>query len=331
VAGRLNTPSMVAYSAHYRGGKRVATGIEPSEAADLARGGDGFVWIAMRDPSADELKAVASAFDLSVPGIGGPRESQARPSLEGYKGRAVLTIRTATYDERRRIEFGAVKVLVGSGYVITVGRGAATDPAGARERLEDLHPELIAAGPGAVIWAILDALLDGYEPVTSAIDDGIEKLEQQVFAGDRKATEATYSLTRQAIEFDRATTMLLNPLDSVVEGEVVELDEKLERFLRDAANHLRRINGHVAAQREILGGILDANLALISVHQNEVVQKISAWAAIIAIPTFFASIWGMNFTHMPELDQTWGYPFALALMLVAVIALYGFFKRVAWL
>ena len=152
-----------------------------------------------------------------------------------------------------------------------------------------------------------------------------------MFVGDRGATQATYSLTREAIEFNRATATLLNPLDAVVEGEVVQLPEKLERFLRDAASHLRRIDAHVSAQREILAGILDANLALISVHQNKVIQKISAWAAIIAIPTFFASIWGMNFTHMPELHETWGYPFALALMLVAVVTLYGFFKRIEWL
>ena len=323
---------MIAYSAHYRGGDRIASDLTLRQAADHARRDDGFVWIALRDPSADELKDVAAAFGLSVRGIDRAGDSTARPRLEGYKGRAALTMRSATYDERaRRIEFGAIKVFVGRAYVITVGRGEATDPAGARERLEHLHPELIATGPGAVIWAILDQLLDGYEPAVSAIDDGIEELEQQVFIGDPGATQATYSLTREAIEFNRATATLLNPLDAVVEGEVVQLPENLERFLRDAASHLRRIDAHVSAQREILAGILDANLALISVHQNKVIQKISAWAAIIAIPTFFASIWGMNFTHMPELHETWGYPFALALMLVAVIALYGFFKRIEWL
>jgi len=177
----------------------------------------------------------------------------------------------------------------------------------------------------------LDEVIDGYEPVASAIDDGIEQLEQQVFAGAGQATQATYSLTRETIEFHRSLTLLLNPLDSVVEGELVDLPEKLERFLRDAAAHLQRIEEQVAGQRDILSGILEANLALISVRQNDTVQKISAWAAIIAIPTFFASIWGMNFTHMPELDETWGYPFALALMLAAVIVLYGFFRRIKWL
>jgi len=329
---RLNTATMIAYTAHYLEGKPAATDLEPNRAAELARRGDGFVWLALRDPNEQELKEVADAFGLSVMGIDRAGGKQSRPRLEGYKGRAVLTMRSATYDEgARRIDFGFIKILVGSAYVISIGRGGPSDLAGARERLEELHPDLISTGPGAVIWAILDQLLDAYEPVASGIDDGIEELEHEVFASARGATQATYSLTRQAIEFHRATTMLLNPLDSVVEGEVVELPEKLERFLRDAMNHLRHIDSQVAAQREILAGILDANLALISVNQNEVVQKISAWAAIIAIPTFFASIWGMNFTHMPELHETWGYPFALALMLVAVMLLYGFFKRIRWL
>src|SRR5215218_8807375 len=160
---------MIAYSAHYRGGDRVASNLTLDQAADLARRDDGFVWIALRDPSADELKDVAAAFGLAVRGIDGAGDGAARPRLEGYKGRAALTMRSATYDERaRRIEFGAIKVFVGRAYVITVGRGEATDPAGARERLEHLHPELIATGPGAVIWAILDQLLDGYEPAVSA-------------------------------------------------------------------------------------------------------------------------------------------------------------------
>jgi magnesium transporter len=323
---------MVAYSAHYRGGERVATGLEVDVAAGLARRGDGFVWVAMRDPSPDELKAVAGAFDLSIRGMGRSRGTPARPRLEGYKGRSVLTMTPARFDEKaQRIEFGEIRLLVGPGYVVSVNRGAPGDPLGARERLEELHPGLIGAGPGAVLWAVLDQLLDEYEPVASAIDDGIEQLEHEVFRGGARATEETYRLTRETIRFHRAVAMLLNPLDSVVEGEVVALPDKLERLLRDAANHLKRIDEQVSGQRELLSGILGANLALISVRQNEVVQKISAWAAIIAIPTFFASIWGMNFTDMPELDQPWGYPMALGLMLVAVIALYGFFKRIEWL
>jgi magnesium transporter len=265
-------------------------------------------------------------------GIGGAGGKQGRPRLEGYKGRAVLWMRSARFDERAaEIEFGDIRVLTGQGYVLSVFRGEPADPAGARERLEEFHPDLIPTGPGAVVWAILDSVIDGYEPVAAAIDDGIERLEQEVFAGQGQATQATYSLTRETIEFHRTVTLLQNPVDSIVEGELVELPDKLERFMRDVANHLQRVGEQVAGQRDILSGILEANLALISVRQNDTVQKISAWAAIIAIPTFFASIWGMNFTHMPELHETWGYPFALALMVAAVIVLYGFFKRIQWL
>ena len=323
---------MIAYSAHYREGKPVARDLDPNQAAEIARRGDGFVWLALKDPDQEELKAVASAFELSLTGIEPRGGASARPRLEGYRGRGVLVMRSAQWnDAARRIDLGEVRALIGPGYAISVVRGEPCEPEGARRRLEELHPDLISAGPGAVVWAILDQLLDDYEPVAAAIDDGIEQLEEQVFGADATATEATYRLTRETIEFHRAVGSLLNPLDAVVEGELIELPEKLEHILRDVAAHLKRVDDQASAQREILSGILDANLALISVHQNEVVQKISAWAAIIAIPTFFASIWGMNFTHMPELHETWGYPFALALMVAAVLVLYRFFRHVRWL
>ena len=329
---RRNTAMMLAYSAHYREGRRVATDLTLDQTADLAREGDGFVWIALRDATREELDSLARAFGLSVAGIEEPGGGLARPRLTGYGGVGVLTMRSARYQPSTgRIEFGEVRVLVGPGYVLSGFRGGPSDPTGAIQRLQELHPDLIAAGPGSVVWAIADQAVDQYEPVASAIDDGIERLEQRVFDRDPGATQATYSLSRETIEFHRAVAMLLDPLDSIAQGEFVELPDKLERFMRDVASHLSRLEQQVSAQREVLSGILDANLALISVRQNETVQKISAWAAIIAIPTFFASIWGMNFTHMPELHEAWGYPSALGLMLAAVVVLYVFFKRVRWL
>jgi magnesium transporter len=327
-----NTAGMIAYAAHYRDGKRAPGDVTLERASELAHQGDGFVWLALRDPGPDELEAVARAFGLPISGVRTEHDGPALPRLEGYKGRAVLWMRSARFDEHAgEIEFGDIRVLIGSGYVLSVFRGQPADPAGARERLEELHPDLIATGPGAVVWAILDSVIDGYEPVAAAIDDGIERLEQEVFSGKGQATQATYSLTRETIEFHRTVTLLQNPVDSIVEGELVELPDKLERFMRDVATHLERIEEQVAGQRDILSGILEANLALISVRQNDTVQKISAWAAIIAIPTFLASIWGMNFTHMPELHETWGYPGALGLMLAATIVLYRYFKRIQWL
>jgi magnesium transporter len=323
---------MIAYSAHYRDGDRIAGELTAEQAGELARRGDGFVWLALRDPIGEELEAVANAFGLPLSGVRPEHAGPARPRLDGYRDRGLLLMRAARFDERAgEIEFGDIRVIAAPGYVLSVFRGEPADPAGARERLEELHPDLIATGPGAVVWAILDAVIDGYEPVASAIDDGIERLEREVFSGEGEATQGTYSLTRETIEFHRSVTLLLNPLDSIVEGELVELPDKLERFLRDVSNHLQRIGGQVAGQRDILAGMIDANLALISVRQNETVQKISAWAAIIAIPTFFASIWGMNFTHMPELHETWGYPGALGLMLLATVVLYRYFKRIRWL
>lgn len=321
---------MLAYAAHYRDGRRVATDLTVEEGAKLAAEGDGFVWLALRDTTREELKSLARAFGLGVEGIG--EDGPVRPRLVASKGRGVLTMRSARYNEdRREVELGEIRVLVGPGYVLSGFFGGPSDPREAISRLEELHPDLIPEGPGAVVWAIVDAVVDEYEPVAAAIDERIERLEQQVFTGDPGATEATYYLSRAAIEFHRALATFLDPLESIAQGEFVELPEKLARFMRDAASHLSRLEQQVLGQRDVLSGILDANLALISYRQNDTVQKISAWAAIIAIPTFFASIWGMNFTHMPELHETWGYPFALGLMLVAVVVLYGFFRRIRWL
>jgi magnesium transporter len=324
---------MIVDRAYYKNGKRVRPGPENVEqAARLAGQADGFVWVLARDPSADELASLKQAFDLSKLAIDHAAAHQARPKLEAYRGRGFLALRAARYgDGDAGIEFGDIHVFVGPGYAVSIGRGAPADPAGAQERLEQLHPDLIAAGPSAVMWAILDQVLDGYEPVVSGIDDGIEKLEQQVFTGKSEATEDTYFLTRKTIEFHRAVALLENPVDSLVQGELIEIPEPLHRFLQEVGVHLTRIDAQVSSQREVLAGILDANLALISVRQNDVVQKISAWAAIIAVPTFFASIWGMNFTHMPELHLALGYPIALLVMLTVIFLLYRFFKRISWL
>jgi magnesium transporter len=323
---------MIAYCAHYRDGKRVAADLAVDRAAELARARQGFVWIALRDPSPDELAEVARAFGLPVTGLNAAGGAHARPRLEGEKGRYLLVMRSARWDaETQKVDLGQIRVVIGAGYVISVGRGGPSDPEGARQRLEELHPDLIAMGEGAVVWVIIDQILDGYEPVAESIDNAIEQLERQVFSGGATATEETYRLTRETIEFHRAVASLLNPLDAVVEGELVKLPDKLEQLFRDAAAHLKRIEEELSAQRELLSGILGANLALISVRQSDVVQKISAWAAIVAVPTFLASIWGMNFTHMPELHLELGYPLALGAMLAVTILLYRFFKRIQWL
>ena len=154
-----------------------------------------------------------------------------------------------------------------------------------------------------------------------------ERSRREIFGERSDSTQRIYFLKREVIEFHHATSPLLSPLESLERGAFPNMDEQLRRYFRDVADHARRVNEQVTAQRELLTSILEANLALLGVKQNEVVRTISAWAAIIAVPTFFASIWGMNFTHMPELDEPWGYWVALAMMAIAALALHRLFKQ----
>jgi magnesium transporter len=253
-----------------------------------------------------------------------------RPKLEDYGDSLFIVLRTARYDdEKEEVEFGEIHLFVGSDYVVAVRHGEASELKPARRRLEESG--LLDTGPAAVVWAIVDKVVDDYAPVVAGVDNDIEEVEQEIFGQRADATQRIYFLKREVIEFHRAVRPLLGPLDGLQHGAQPGVSEELRRFFRDVYDHARRVDEQVAGQRELLTSILEANLALLGVRQNEVVRTISAWAAIIAVPTFLASIWGMNFEHMPELTEGWGYPAALALMVVAVAGLYAFFKRIDWL
>jgi magnesium transporter len=319
--------------AHYRGGERQhEEPLEIEAAARVAAGAaDGeFVWLGLRDPSAAELDRAQRAFDLNPLAVEDARHAHQRPKLEDYDGSVFLVLRTVRYvDETESLEFGEVHLFLARNYAIAVRRGEASELRPARQRLE--ASELLGNGPAAVAWAVVDKVVDDYRPVVEGIDNDIQEVEQDIFARGADSTQRIYFLKREVIEFHRAVFPLLAPLESLERGAYPQIGDELRRYFRDVADHARRADEQVNAQRELLTSILEANLALLSVRQNEVVRAISAWAAIIAVPTFLASIWGMNFTHMPELDEPWGYWIALAMMVVAVLVLHRFFRRIRWL
>jgi magnesium transporter len=318
--------------AHYREGKRQNEGaLSLEQAADYCVGGGEFVWLGLKEPSDEELDRVGRMFDLHALALEDAAHAHQRPKLEDYEGSLFIVLRTARYDDaKEEVDFGEIHMFVGSGYVITVRRGEASELAPARRRIEE-RPELLGSGPAAVVWAIVDKVVDDYAPVVAGIENDIEEVEQEIFQERSDATQRIYFLKREVIEFHRAVAPLLAPLEGLEYGARVEVTDELRRYFRDVHDHARRVDEQVLGQRELLTSILEANLALLGVQQNAVVRAISAWAAIIAVPTFLASIWGMNFEHMPELDTSWGYPLALAMMLVAVVLLYRFFKRIEWL
>jgi magnesium transporter len=319
--------------AHYRDGVRQHEGpLELEQAASIAKEADGdFVWLGLHEPSSEELREAQQQFGLHELAIEDAQHAHQRPKLEDYDESYFVVLKTTRYDDpQEEVDFGEIHIFIGSGYVITIRRGAASELAGARSRLEG-HPELLREGPAAAVWAILDKVVDDYAPVVAGIENDIEEVETEIFQQGLDATQRIYFLKREVIEFHRAVYPLLMPLESLERGNYVQVGDQLARYFRDVADHAQRVDEMVTSQRELLTSILEANLALLGVQQNTVIRGISAWAAIIAVPTFLASIWGMNFEHMPELDESWGYPVALAVMALAVATLYRFFKRIEWL
>jgi magnesium transporter len=324
---------MIVDCAYYRDRQRQnEQALSLDRARECVATGMGFVWLGMKDPTPEEVESATSAFGVPQLAAEEAAEVHQRPKLDEHGEHFYGVVKTACYeDAKEEVHFGQIQAFLGPGYVVTVRHGEAANLQPARRHLEDDHPDLLDAGPAAVVWAILDQVVDDYEPVVGGIDNDIEEVEQAVFEGGAESTQRIYFLKREVIEFHRAVGPLIPPLEALGRGAFPQMPDAVRHFFREVLGRTRRIDEQVNSQRELLTSILEANLSLISVRQNDVVQAISAWAAIIAVPTFFASIWGMNFEHMPELGLRIGYPLALLVMLTATALLYRFFKRIDWL
>jgi magnesium transporter len=325
---------MIVDCAHYKDGQRQHEGkLALEEAAKCVTGQPGeFVWLGLFEPNAAELHEVAEKFHLHELAVEDAERAHQRPKLEDYEDSYFIVLKTARYDqEAEQVHFGEVHLFAARNYVIAVRHGEGSELGPARKRLEE-RPELLMQGPASVVWAVLDKIVDDYYPVVQGIEDDIEEVEAQVFDESEQPTQRIYFLKREVIEFHRAVGPLLVPLETLETGGISRaIDDELRRFFRDVADHARRIDDQVNSQRELLTSVLEANLALVSVRQNDVIKEISSWAAIITVPTFIASVYGMNFTHMPELKWKIGYPLALVTMAVAVLLLRRFFKRIGWM
>ncbi|MDX6682078.1 MAG: magnesium transporter [Solirubrobacteraceae bacterium] len=323
---------MLVDCAHYKDGCRQNDAPLPVDEAAALRGDDeGFVWLGLHDPSPEELLDVASRFDLPPLAVEDAMHAHQRPKIEDYDRGYFLVLHTARYiDASEEVEFGEVHVFTGTGYVIVVRHGAASELRSARERLEQ-HPELLRLGPAAAVWAVMDKVVDDYQPVVEGIENDVEEVEEVVFEGTGDQTRRIYALRRELAEFYRAVHPLMTALDVLASRSREGVPKVLRNHLRDVEDHVRRIEEEVTTQRDVLTSIFQANLAVIGLQQNEVVRQISGWAAIIAVPTFMASIWGMNFKHMPELSWRLGYPLALGAMLLCGLVLYRVLRRAGWL
>jgi magnesium transporter len=319
--------------AHYKDGSRQNEEPLPlDEAARRCSEEEGFVWLGLHDPSPEELHEVAARFDLPPLAVEDAMQAHQRPKLEDYADGYFLVLHTARYlDDVEEVEFGEVHVFTGPGYVIVVRHGSASELGPARQRLED-NSELLKEGAGAAVWAILDKIVDDYEPVMAGLENDVEEVEVEVFGEDPSdQTRRIYFLRRELAEFYRAVHPLLQPLEDLVSKEHPEVAGSMREHIRDVADHVKRLEDGVATQRELLTSILQANLAVISVQQNDIVKQISGWAAIITVPTLIAGIYGMNFRNMPELRWHYGYPASLVLMVVVAAGLHRVLRRAGWL
>ena len=322
---------MIVDNAIYVDGRRSDSPDSLEQAHEACRQRDGFAWIGLYEPSEKEFESVAGEFDLHELAVEDAVTAHQRPKIERYGDSVFVVLKSARYrDETETVEFGEIHAFVGPDFIITVRHGEASELHGVRERLES-EPDLLRRGPSAVLYAIMDQVVDDYAPVSDGLETDIDEIEAEVFGGNAAVSRRIYALSREVIGFRRATHPLNEVLERLIEGEVYGVDFELQRYLRDVQDHALRTTEQVEAFRELLSNILSVNLTLVGLNQNDEVKKISAWAAILFAPTLIAGIYGMNFEVMPELSWMFGYPFALALMVLTTVVLHRIFKKAGWL
>ncbi|MEL5954887.1 magnesium/cobalt transporter CorA [Streptomyces sp. CLV115] len=321
----------------YRDGRRTDGPADLSDALDEARAtGDAFLWIGLHEPTEKEFDLVSSEFGLHPLAVEDALSAHQRPKLEVYDDSLFAVIKPVVYEQSSdTVTTDELMAFIGDSFVVTVRHGEGAPLAAVRRRLE-AEPEVLKHGPTAVLYAISDAVVDHYIEVAGELQVDLEELETEVFApvggADTKSTAARiYTFKRQILEFRRATGPLSAPMARLASADVPFVHEHSQPFFRDVGDHLTRANEYVEGLDRLLSDILSAHLAQVGVRQNDDMRKISAWAAMAAVPTMVAGIYGMNFEHMPELRYVWAYPAVIALMAVAVFGLYRQFKRRGWL
>lgn len=339
-------PSLVD-SAIYQAGDRISSPTTLADTfAELRDHADAVAWIGLYRPDHHELATVAGEFGLHELAVEDAILAHQRPKLERYDDTLFVVLRAAHYvDETETVEFGEVHVFMGTDFVITVRHAEAPELAAVRRRLES-NPDLLQLGPEAILYAIMDRVVDGYFPVVAGLENDIDEIESEIFNGDPAVSRRIYELSREVIEFQRATHPLVQMFASLRAGfDKYQVDEELVRHLRDVEDHLTVVNERVAGFRSLLRDMLTVNATLVAQQQNEEmkslseasnaqneeVKRISAWAAILFAPTLVGTIYGMNFDNMPETHWTYGYPLAILLMVVGGFVLYLIFKRRRWL
>jgi magnesium transporter len=340
-------PMSVVDNAVYVGGERRVEPESLDRTLQLLRTEDeGFAWIGLLRPDDAELEHLAREFDLPPLAVEDAVHAHQRPKLERYDHVEFVVLRPAWYvDEDEDVQVGEINLFIGDDFVVSVRHAEVPDLASVRTRLEN-DRDLLRHGPRAVLYAILDRIVDDYRPVIHGLRQDIDQIETQVFGGDPSVSRRIYQLSREVIELQRA----VDPLRTVIDDLLAESADNPDRVLlhlglRDVADHIASVSESADGFRQLLERLLSVNASLVGQRQNEEmrtlsetslaqgeeVKKISSWAAILFTPSLIGAIYGMNFEHMPELGWVFGYPFALGLMVLASLILFVVFRKRGWL
>ena len=321
---------MIIDNAIYVDGHRIAS--RPlEETRETCRKKGGFAWIGLYEPTPEEFDSVAGEFGLHAMAVKDAIKVHQRPKIERYGETLFVVLKAARYiEEKEAVEFGEIHAFVGPDFVVTIRHGEANE-LGEVRRWAEGRPELLRRGPYAVLYAIMDRIVEDYVPVVEGLENDIDEIEVEVFGNKPDVSKRIYELFREVIQFHQATQPLAGALGRLTEVEARDIDPEVRGYLREVQNRVLRVTERAQGFRELLTNILSVNLTLVSVNQNDQMKKISAWAAIVVVPTLIAGIYGMNFDYMPELHWRYGYLVAISLMVLIALILYFNFKRHDWL
>jgi magnesium transporter len=334
---RRCTADVVVDCAVYEDGSRAAS-LPPQAALEEARRRGGFAWIGLHEPEAEHLAEIAEVFGLHPLAVEDAVQAHQRPKLERYGDTLFLVLKTIVFVEHEKltatsevVDTGEVMIFLGPDFVVVVRHGSAPGLAGVRKALE-ARPQMLAHGPAAVLHAIADRVVDDYLDVADAVELDVDTLESDVFSeAHADDAERIYQLKRELIEFKHAVFPMARPLERLTDGAEGLVTAEMGRYFRDVADHLSHVRERLVAYGELVDGLLSANLSRLAVQQNVDMRRISAGAAILAVPTMIAGFYGMNFRHMPELGWTFGYPLMLGVTAVLSGLCYRGFRKVGWL
>jgi magnesium transporter len=321
---------MLINCAAYQDGKKLGD-IAPEDISKYVSRPECFVWVAMKDPGPGELASMQHEFDLHELAVEDARHGHQRPKIEEY-GDSLFAVLHNIEVLDGELKVGEVDIFVGTNYVLSVRNHAEPGFAAVRARCER-EPELLKHGAGFVFYALVDAVVDRYFPVLDALEGELERVEERIFAGRsaRANVEALYALKQKLMTLQHAVVPLLEAVSKLYGGRIPQVCFGMQEYYRDVYDHLVRINQSINSLREMVVTAISVNLSMITVQENETTKRLAACAALVAVPTMIAGIYGMNFRHMPELDWQFGYPFTVGAMALIDVFLFYRFRKSGWL